>query len=143
MTAGDEEAEALLLSPDQWQISDFGFNVWHADDLAPTTAVPVCRFYSEQVNSHFYTGDEAECTLLKEEDQDWEYEGIAFQALVPLNGACPIGTDLVWRLYNDRAALQDSNHRFIASSETYHAMIAKGWLGEGVAFCSPPASADN
>lgn len=139
VTADDDEADGLL-AQSGWEIVDFGFNVWHADDPAPEAAVPVCRFYSEQVNSHFYTGDEAECTLLQEEDHGWEYEGIAFQALVPQDGACPAGTDSVWRLFNNRVAQLDSNHRFVASSETYRAMIAKGWLGEGVAFCSPPAT---
>jgi hypothetical protein len=51
-----------------------------------------------------------------------------------------VGTTPVWRLYNDRAAQLDSNHRFVASGETYRAMIAEGWIGEGVAFCSPPES---
>ena len=137
VTASDDEADEVM---DQtWEMVDFGFNVWGADDLAPPSAVPVCRFYSSQVNSHFYTGDEEECTKLQEEDHGWEYEGIAFQALIPNGGACPAGTDPVWRLFNDRVAEKDSNHRFVASSETYRAMMAHGWLGEGVAFCSPPA----
>ena len=78
--------------------------------------------------------------MLQEEDHGWTYEGIAFQALLPIDGACSVGTTPVWRLYNDRAAQLDSNHRFVASSETYRAMIAEGWAGEGVAFCSPPES---
>ena len=102
--------------------------------------MPVCRFYSSLVNSHFYTGDEEECAILQVEDHGWEYEGIAFQALLPANGACPAGTDPVWRLFNNRVAEMDSNHRFVASSETYRAMMADGWVGEGVAFCSPPAT---
>ena len=99
--------------------------------------MPVCRFYSELVNSHFYTGSAEECTLLQEEDHGWVYKGIAFQALLPEQGACPVGTAPVWRLFNDRVAQLDSNHRFVASGETYQAMMAQGWLGEGVAFCSP------
>jgi serine protease len=71
------------------------------------------------------------------EQDSWQYEGIAFQALLPVVGACPAGTDPVWRLYNNRFAEMDSNHRFVASSETYRTMIADGWQGEGVAFCSP------
>ncbi|HHX83507.1 MAG TPA: hypothetical protein GX696_11080, partial [Pseudomonadaceae bacterium] len=61
---------------------------------------------------------------MQEEDHGWEYEGIAFQALIPNGGACPAGTDPVWRLFNDRVAEKDSNHRFVASSETYRAMMA-------------------
>src|SRR5690606_9785544 len=55
ITAWDNEANGLL-AQNGWEIVDFGFNVWHADDPAPEAAVPVCRFYSELVNSHFYTG---------------------------------------------------------------------------------------
>ena len=139
ITAWENEANGLL-AQNGWEIVDFGFNVWHADDPAPEAAVPVCRFYSELVNSHFYTGSANECAKLREEDPDWIYEGIAFQALLPVKDACPAGTTPVWRLYNDRAAELDSNHRFVASGDTYRAMIAEGWIGEGVAFCSPPES---
>jgi hypothetical protein len=66
------------------------------------------------------------------------YEGIAFRALVPSQGACPSGTDPVWRLFNNRVIEMDSNHRFVASAETYRTMIADGWVGEGVTSCSPP-----
>lgn len=140
VTASDQEADGIILPGQGWRIIDHGFNVWHADDPAPSAAVPVCRFYSDLVNSHFYTGDEEECTMLQEEDHGWEYEGIAFHALIPTGGACPAGTDPVWRLFNGRVAELDSNHRFVASSETYRTMMADGWIGEGVAFCSPPAS---
>jgi serine protease len=120
---------------------DAGFNAWSANGPAPESALPVCRFYSYLVNSHFYTASEAECEMLKNDDSGWVYEGIAFQALVPAaGGACPPGTDPVWRLYNNRYAQQDSNHRFITSLGIYHAMVAEGWIGEGVAFCSPPSS---
>ena len=125
---------------DGWEIVDFGFNVWHAEEPAPSTAVPVCRFYPSVVNSHFYTGDEEECSKLQAEDHGWEYEGIAFQALIPTDGACPAGTDPVWRLFNNRVAELDSNHRFVASQNTYLMMTAGGWIGEGVAFCSPPTA---
>lgn len=120
---------------------DVGFNAWSANGPAPESALPVCRFYSYIVNSHFYTANEEECEMLKNDDSGWIYEGIAFQALVPAaGGACPPGTDPVWRLYNNRHAQQDSNHRFVPSLGIYHAMVADGWIGEGVAFCSPPPS---
>lgn len=120
---------------------DAGFNAWTADGPAPESALPVCRFYSFLVNSHFYTASAEECELLKQDDSGWVYEGIAFQALVPAaGGACAPGTDPIWRLYNNRHAQLDSNHRFVANLGIYHAMIADGWLGEGVAFCSPPPS---
>lgn len=138
ITASEEEKDQLR---NESVPVDGGFNAWPADGPAPESAQPVCRFYSAEVNSHFYTAREKECALLREADHGWEYEGIAFQALVPAKGgACPPGTDPVWRLYNNRYAQQDSNHRFVASVGIYHSMVADGWIGEGVAFCSPPSS---
>ncbi|HHX83233.1 MAG TPA: hypothetical protein GX696_09675 [Pseudomonadaceae bacterium] len=57
--------------------------------------------------------------------------------IVPTAGTCPAGTLPVWRLYNDRYAELDSNHRFVVDTELYRTMINSGWIGEGVAFCSP------
>lgn len=120
---------------------DVGFNAWPADGPAPASALPVCRFYSSLVNSHFYTGSEEECEYLKRDDSAWAYEGIAFQALVPsAGGTCMQGTDPVWRLYNNRFEQLDTNHRFVANLGIYHSMIGDGWLGAGAAFCSPPPS---
>lgn len=142
VTADDDELDSLIGDPVQgWFKTDLGFNVWPADSPAPSTALPVCRFYSSLVNSHFYTASESECMELQESpDSGWAYEGTAFQALVPTAGACPAGTTPVWRLFNNRQHELDSNHRFVASPETYRIMITDGWAGEGVAFCSPPES---
>jgi len=114
-----------------------GFNTWLVEGPAPAAAKPVCRFYSAAVNSHFYTAGPGECEMLKQPGSGWTYEGIAFRALVPIKGTCYPGTRPVFRLYNDRAAQNDSNHRFVTNADTYRHMIANGWIGEGVAFCSP------
>ena len=139
ITAGTAEKDSLLGGGGGggWMIVDAGFNAWPAAGPAPTAARPVCRFYSAAVNSHFYTAGANECELLKQPGSGWAYEGIAFRALVPTKGSCYPGTVPVWRLYNDRFAQADSNHRFVASADTYRHMVANGWVGEGVAFCSP------
>lgn len=139
ITASAAERDALLRGGGGgwWLIVDKGFNVWPAEGPAPTAAQPVCRFYSPAVNSHFYTANSSECEALKQPTSGWAYEGIAFRALVPTRGSCHSGTTPVWRLYNNRYAEADSNHRFVASLDTYRHMIASGWVGEGVAFCSP------
>lgn len=98
----------------------------------------MCRFYSALVNSHPCTADSAECEHLMQPASGWIYEGVVFRALMPKNDSCPTGSQPVWRLYNDRAAQQDSNHRFVVSGETYRSMMSNGWIGEGVGFCSPP-----
>jgi serine protease len=110
----------------------------------------VCRFYARGPNSHFYTGDAAECAGLRALEQaqrasaeasgtpflGWGYEGIAFWALVPVNGQCSTGVRPVWRNYNDRASEDDSNHRFTVDPLQHLAM--QGWIDEGPVFCSPP-----
>jgi hypothetical protein len=139
ITAGSAEKDSLLSGGGGggWGIVDEGFNAWPAAGPAPDAAKPVCRFYSAAVNSHFYTAGPNECESLKQPSSGWIYEGIAFRALVPTKGSCYPGTTPVWRLYNDRFAQADSNHRFVASADTYRHMMANGWIGEGVAFCSP------
>ena len=139
ITAGAAEKDSLLSGGGGggWYLVDEGFNAWPADGPAPDAAKPVCRFYSAAVNSHFYTAGPNECELLKQPSSGWTYEGIAFRALLPTKGSCYPGTTPVWRLYNDRFAQADSNHRFVTSADTYRHMIANGWIGEGVAFCSP------
>lgn len=140
VTADEEERDLVLA--DGWYSVDEGFNVWPADGPAPDAALPVCRFYSSSVNSHFYTASQEECEHLRSPHHysGWLYEGIAFRALAPVANACPSGTAPVWRLYNDRYDWLDSNHRFVTSQETYRTMINEGWIGEGVAFCSPQLS---
>jgi hypothetical protein len=139
ITAGSAERDSLLGGGGGggWGIVDEGFNAWPAAGPAPDAAKPVCRFYSAAVNSHFYTAGANECELLKQPGSGWTYEGITFRALVPTQGSCYPGTTPVWRLYNDRFAQADSNHRFVTSTDTYRHMIANGWIGEGVTFCSP------
>lgn len=138
ITASEEEKEQIR---NRAFPVDVGFNAWPADGPAPASALPVCRFYSSLVNSHFYTADTEECEFLQRDGSAWVYEGIAFQALVPsAGGTCMQGTDPVWRLYNNRFEQLDTNHRFVTSLGIYHSMIGEGWIGEGVAFCSPPPS---
>lgn len=139
ITASTTEKDSLLNGGGGggWDIVDGGFSAWPADGPAPAAAKPVCRFYSAAVNSHFYTAGTGECESLKQPGSGWTYEGIAFRALVPTKGSCYPGTHPVWRLYNDRFAQSDSNHRFVSSADVYRHMIASGWIGEGVAFCSP------
>ncbi len=151
MSAGAAEID-LLDGGGQggWKRTGQSFHAWSRAEDAPSNAHPVCRFYAAGPNSHFYTGDESECAYLKALEQSgradaaargapflgWAYEGIAFWALVPTDGQCPSGSDPVWRAYNNRAAENDSNHRFTADPQQ-HVAMALGWIDEGVAFCSP------
>ena len=109
--------------------------------LGPNDApgiVPVCRFYGTPgigPNSHFYTPDPAECAGVKR-DRGWLYEGLAFSATQAPGGRCRSGLRPIHRMYNNRAAANDSNHRHIADLGLVPSMQAQGWMYEGVAFCA-------
>ena len=135
-----------------WKRTGQKFKGWLRLGDAPPSAKAVCRFYAKGPNSHFYTGNEGDCEYLKALEAQqraaaeaagkpflgWAFENIAFYALVPENGQCPGGTTPVYRAYNNRAAQNDSNHRFTPDSQQRAAMLLSSWADEGVAFCSPP-----
>jgi hypothetical protein len=99
--------------------------------------LPVFRFYGPGFNSHFFTVDSEECGAVHNSDPGWIFEGNAFGARMPVDGACSAGMVTVYRLYNDRARFLDSNHRYVVRPELYAEMMARGWIGEGVAMCLP------
>jgi hypothetical protein len=147
ITGGPEAA--VLDAGMAFQRTGQRFKAWLNAADAPLAAAPVCRFYASGPNSHFYTGKPDECQMLKALEQKeksaqpkgqayegWQYEGIAFYALVPADGSCPNGTTPVYRHYNNRSAQNDSNHRFTVTPQMRFVM-SQSWIDEGAAFCSP------
>lgn len=120
---------------------------FRAYDATVPGANPVCRFYGNPAldanghrrgpNSHFYTVDPQECDAVKL-DSGWVYEGIVFYAVPPVNNQCPSTYTTVKRLYNNRYAQNDSNHRYTVADRDFNAMAAAGWSAEGAVFCSQP-----
>jgi len=108
----------------------------------------VCRFYGSPEldpatglrkgpNGHFYTISSGECAQVKQ-DAGWKFESYDFSGWPMAAGAtCPAGTLAVKRAYNNRFAVNDSNHRYATSDAIYEQMIASGWSGEGTVFCAP------
>lgn len=109
-----------------------------------------CRFYNHAAVTHFYTVNSDECLYLvslnptNDMSKGWVWEAAnAFLGREPNRAqmtpdglaVCPNNTTAVLRLYNNRFAQNDSNHRFVNNVATYNEMIAQGWVGEGVAFC--------
>jgi len=142
LTASQADVDALLaLTPNRaewafplWQRTEPGFWVWPVAGDWPATTKPVCRLFNSKASSHFYSANSNDCATLANLP-DWREEGIAFRALVPEGGVCGFGTVPVYRLFNTAR----SNHRFTTNAETYrYAQGKDGWVGEGVAFCSPP-----
>jgi hypothetical protein len=134
-----------------WQRTGQAFKGWLRASDGPPTAQPVCRFYAKGPNSHFYTAGAGECQMLKDQEASgrataasqgkeflgWQYEGIAFYALVPGASGCAPGTLSIYRAYNNGFAQNDSNHRFTVDPALRSAM-AVTWSDEGVAMCSMP-----
>ncbi len=122
-----------------WQRTGLGFRAYLPELGVPPGAVPVCRFYGTPgrgPNSHFYTLNTSECAKVKQ-DPGWTYEGIAFYLYAPVNGQCGAGQQAVYRVYNNRSALNDSNHRYITDPGVYEQMRTLGWSPEGIVFCAP------
>lgn len=122
-----------------WRSTGSYFYAWSGPEEG---ALPVCRFYTQGANSHFYTASPKDCAFLRSlnpenvlADDQWTYEGIAFYAKLPVKGICPSESTPIYRAYNNRWMYNDSNHRFTSSLKDYESMIAQGWLGEGIAFC--------
>jgi uncharacterized protein (DUF1800 family) len=107
--------------------------------------VPVCRFYGtpgKGPNSHFYTANADECESVKK-DAGWTFEAIAYYVGVPTPaGACPDGTYIVYRSYNNRFAQNDSNHRFTVDPTAQLRMPKQGYGPEGPVMCVPISDAE-
>ena len=123
-----------------WVRTGLAFNVYLKQAEG---TVPVCRFYVSQQGrhgTHFYTWRLNECEGIKR-DPGWIYEGIVFYTVPPTvqqsTLSCPEGFTSIFRLYNNRFATNDSNHRFTADKAVVVAETRKGWLYEGIAMCSP------
>lgn len=100
---------------------------------------PVCRMYASPdkggSNSHFY-GVGADCPTLNKLS-GLKYEAFDFSVLKPVNATCSAAApNPVWRLFNNKVATNDGNHRYVVSAATKAAMIAQGWIDEGAVFCS-------
>jgi len=88
-----------------------------------------------------------ECITVKR-DPGWTLETpSAFAAIVPgivydqasrtYSLDC-LGKRTVYRVYNNRFASNDSNHRYISDPALYQSMQVAGWKGEGIQFCELP-----
>lgn len=142
LAAGQDEIDILLNGPGGWLHTGQSFKVFpRLPSDAFTTVAPVCRFYGALAggpNSHFFTVSPSECDIVKR-GPGWFYEGIGFYARpVEANGRCADGWFSVNRAYNQGAARNDSNHRFVTSDSEWRLMEPQGWALEGVVMCALP-----
>ncbi|MBK9116372.1 MAG: hypothetical protein IPM22_12260 [Betaproteobacteria bacterium] len=138
-----------------WKRTGQTFGAW-AMAGRPADSVPVCRFFGTDQyrangtrigpNSHFYTADPAECAYVKTAWPSiaasgvsypaWTYESDAFAVKLASGGACPVGTEALYRAYNDGAG-GDPNHRYVVDPRLLEGM--PGWVFEGAVMCHPVA----
>jgi hypothetical protein len=102
----------------------------------------VCRVYIPPADgdSHFFGRSPAECAAAKSAHPDFVVEDADYmQVYMPQSGACPAGSQPLYRLFNGRA---DANHRYVTDRTMRAQMVAAGWIAEGdgpdlVAMCIP------
>ena len=118
------------------------------------SAKPVYRFYVPGPNSHFYTVSTPERDQLINYNASLtpkvhQFEGAKFYAIEPITtgtgaGAtksCPTNTYPVYRAFNNKAAVNQGNHRITSNYiDIFRGLRFFGWTDEGIAFCSPVSS---
>ena len=143
LTANADEAAALdrgAVGPN-WVRTGLGFRAYAAGTTGGG-AVDVCRFYGTPgvgPTSHFFTGNAAECAAVRT-NPDWLEEIVAFRAIVPVAGACPVGSAPVLRFFWPGGVVLASRHRYTSDAATIAALraAAPAWIEEGPVFCSVP-----
>ena len=127
-----------------WTRTGYRFSVIKRGSSYPGT-MPMCRFWSGMLSSHFYTAKPSECEDVKVMfAHAWQFEsGEVFRAFLvdAVTGQCPADTTPVYRLYNNRP---DVNHRYTDQLSAFVFMKGKGYIPEGdgnpaipIAFCTP------
>jgi len=124
-----------------WARTGLSFNAYAT---AQPGFAPICRFYLPPGygDTHFYSASPAECDVVHRQNPAFVLESTAVMYLATPNyatGACPAGTDPVYRVWNHRP---DTNHRYTSSRAVRDQMVALGYIAEGsgpdvVTFCAP------
>ena len=126
-----------------WVRTGLRFLAYSDPALAPPGATPVCRFYQIGGNSHFYSGDPAECVATAAKfGAAWVMESSSvFYTALPnrTSSACPSGLRPVYRFFHVAA----TNHRYTAEIDIRDDLrddsnwIAEGYGPDAVIMCSP------
>ena len=100
----------------------------------PSAAVPLFELeYPKPFAGAFMTTSLADANRLRGEGFTL-HTGSAEPHVLPLvNGACPMGSVPIYRVFNPKAIA----HRYLSSFDTYNALSANGFVGEGLVFCTP------
>ena len=143
ITGRASEQATLDALPASFQRTGMRFSA-KSSEYRDVPELPVCRFYaapeSGGSNTHFYgAGDD--CPALNTVRQV-RFEGFDFATIKPTNATCPaIASNPVYRLFNNKSATNQGNHRYVVSVATKSSMVAQGWVDEGAVFCSTQVTA--
>lgn len=113
--------------------------VVHTECPGATGQWPTYRFVGRPgvgPTSHVFLLDRAECKVVKDSGA-WIYEGSTFWAGAPdARQTCTKPNDQP--LYRIMRPFGEGRHRFATRRAVVEAMVAKGWIEEGLVMCLPP-----
>ena len=102
-----------------------------ADVSRLSTATCLSRRWGTRVSlTEFYT-----CCVLSLEPTSAFAGPVPRFSPIALGSTCN-GRTPIYRFYNNRAAQNDTNHRYTDDLAAYLAMQAKGWTMEGIRLCA-------
>lgn len=139
LTGRPDEQSALDARPASFARTGMQFQARGTQAYADEQSAPICRLYASPdrggSNTHFYgTGDD--CAVLNTVTA-LRFEGFDFAATKPVASTCPANApNAIFRLFNNKSASNQGNHRYVVSVATKSRIIAQGWVDEGVVFCS-------
>ena len=106
----------------------------------------ICRFYisggSPFVSSHFYGAETTDCQPLQAANlPGFSFEGYDFAVTRPdASGVCPVTNKVpIYRAFRPASGGITANHRYTPWLAQYNELVAFGWAGEGVAYCTSAA----
>lgn len=100
----------------------------------PSAAAPLYRLeYPKPFAGAFLTTSLADANRLRGEGFTLKTDSLEDHVLPLVNGACPMGSVQIYRVFNPKAIA----HRYLSSFDTYNALSANGFVGEGLVFCTP------
>ncbi|MEO7252796.1 MAG: hypothetical protein ABIZ64_00985, partial [Casimicrobium sp.] len=139
LTGRTDEQVLLDANPASFVRTGMTFIAHSALSFADGPERPVCRFYASPAqggsNTHFY-GNGDDCPALNTASQ-LRFEGFDFAMAKPVNSVCPADApNAVTRLFNNKGATNEGNHRYVVSAATKAKMLTQGWIDEGAVFCS-------
>lgn len=142
---GRSNEQATLDTVSDFQRTGMSFAALSAS-TAPTSYSQICRYYVNTAepftNSHFYGVRDTDCVFIANARiAGFVNEGLDFATALPTPVGCPASDAIpVFRTFRPAAGGKSSNHRYTVSTAIRDAMMARGWVNEGIAFCAASAS---